>query len=104
MLSAGEIDDVGSPRLAHYLPQFRDADAPQPDTGKWSQWQTLLSDRRQPAGSPPHAAMTFALPNGFGTRSSHLVAVPRFPGPDAPIAFRFAAGPPDESEYLPVDV
>ncbi len=102
MLSAGEMDDDGSPRLAHYLPQFRDADAPNPETGDWSQWQALLGDRGHAEGSPPHAAMTFALPNGFGTRSGHLVAVPRFPGPDMPIAFQFAAGPPDEADFLPV--
>jgi hypothetical protein len=42
------------------------------------------------------------LDNGFGTRSSALLALPSMERSGVQPIFLFASGPPSESPYLPV--
>jgi uncharacterized protein with NRDE domain len=102
MLSARDLDDTTSARLRVFLPQFRDAGAPDPERGEWRTWRTLLASRLHPAGEGPLSAMNLELPGGFGTVCSQLVAVPRYPGFDVRPVFLFAGGPPDQAEFVEV--
>ncbi len=97
MLTAGELDDPADPRIARHRPRFEAAAVPDPGAGDWSAWQALLADRGHPDAEPA-AAMSLDL-EGFGTVCSHLVAIPRHPGPGSPPVFLFAAGAPDRTPF-----
>ena len=60
MMTAFNLDDCESPRISHYLPRFRAAPAPVPETGDWSAWETLLASRDRAPGAGPGGAMTIA--------------------------------------------
>ena len=104
MLTALEVDDAASPRIGAYLPRFAAAAVPVPETGDWREWQTLLADTGGVGNDgEENPAMSFTLPNGFGTQSSTLIAVA---GPERletrPI-WLFAGGRPDQNAYRPVE-
>ena len=103
MLSAGELDDVTHPRLRRYLPRFRAAPVPSPEAGDWAGWTALLGATGHDGDNEPTGAMTFTLDDGFGTRSSHLVALPRYPSPAEPPVFLYADGLPGHADFLRVD-
>ena len=94
IVTAHDPNDPASSRAARYLPHFQAAPAPDPDTGDWKAWTTLLQDRSGPRG----AAINVPVEGGFGTVSSSLAAV----GADGRMVWLFAAGPPDEAEFMPV--
>lgn len=105
LLTAHDLNDPASPRIARYLPLFRAAPPPDPESGDWQAWQALLADR-DPA--EPHNGLTLALPNGFGTVSSSLLALPGRPQtlaeePRLPL-WHFAPGPPDRTAFAPVEL
>lgn len=105
MLTSREPDDPSSPRIAHFRPKFLAAPAPDPGKGDWKAWEALLASTESAPGAGPEGAMCIAMPSGFGTVSSALIAVPAQSagkGPERRPAFRFAAGPPDRTPYLPV--
>ena len=104
MLGAGELDDESSPRIRAYLPRFRVASAPLPASGDWKEWPSLLGDRGYSEKDGPYAAMNLALPNGFGTRSSHLLALPRYPGVTFDPVFLFADGPLHRAGFESIDL
>jgi uncharacterized protein with NRDE domain len=101
MIEAGELDDPASPRLARFLPQFRFVDAPDPATGDWSAWQALLADRTS-RSDDPRDAMCIVTDGDYGTVSSSLVALPRYPS-EAPV-YLHAEARPAWSTYGPVAV
>lgn len=94
MITAHDPDDPDSPRVAHHLPRFRAAPAPEADG--WRSWQELLADRTGSAGEQINVAPR----GGFGTVCSSLLALPL----SAPPIWRFAAGPPHAAPFLPVDM
>lgn len=98
MLSALNLDDPASPRIKTYGPRFAAAPAPTPETGDWSAWQALLADNGSIADGEEAAAMCFSRPDGFGTVSSSLIALPAMGAEDDPI-WLFAAGPPDRTPF-----
>ncbi len=105
LLTAGDRNDLSSPRIRRHLPRLEAAQAPDPGTGDWAAWQEILADRGDPGGPDPMAAMNLGLPSGFGTVSSSLIAL----GPDAAsqgpdLQWLFAAGRPDEASYMPIDL
>lgn len=102
MLAACEMDDLTVPRIRTYLPLFRDAPVPDPAEGDWGAWRALLSSRVHPQEAGPAGAMNVDLAGGFGTVCSHLIAIPRYPGPGSPARFLFAAGPPDRADFAAV--
>jgi len=104
MLTAHDLNDTaGSRRIAHFLPRFRAAPAPDPASGDWQAWQTLLASRDFAPSGGPHDAMTIIGENGFGTLSSALIALPA-PGAELEPVFLFAAGRPDQLPYQPVSL
>ncbi len=107
MLTAREPDDPSSPRVAHYRPQFLAAAAPDPGTGDWRAWETLLAATGHAPDAGPEGAMCIATPSGFGTVSSALIALPaQSAGTSEEIRpiFRFATGPPDRTPYQKVEL
>ena len=104
MLTAHDLDDPSSPRIRAYLPRFLAAPLPDPDEDVWDAWELLLASRARAPGEGPEAAMCIVTEGEFATVSSSVIALP---GPDLwprrPI-WRFAAGPPDETEFYDLDL
>lgn len=103
MLTAGDLDDESDPRIGAYLPLFRAADMPDPENGSWQHWRELLAARRHPANQTATAAMCFQLDNGFGTRSSSLIALPRYPGFAAKPIWLFNRQPLGQADFTKVN-
>jgi len=105
MLSDTELDDSGHPRIRNHLWAFWDAEVPDPQHDHWQAWKGLLANRTYPAAASPTAAMNLEeRPNGFGTVSSTLIAVPAYPGFTSPPRWLYAEGPPDRAPYRPVNL
>jgi uncharacterized protein with NRDE domain len=102
MLSSTELDDQNHPRIRAHLAHFRSAAIPEPEQGRWGEWQSLLASRTYPSEAGPTAAMTLDLGNGFGTVSSALIAVPAYPGLESKPIWLHADGPPDLVPFTPV--
>jgi hypothetical protein len=96
MVTAYDRNDMTSARIAVNLPQFEAASPPDPDRGDWKDWETLLASRT----GDGEARMNVALPSGFGTSSSSLLALPdRSRESERHAIWRFAAGAPDSHPY-----
>ena len=102
MITAHDLNDPASPRIARYLPLFRAAAPPDPGAGDWSTWTSLLAARDHDPVGGPGGAMLVAGDGGFGTVSSSLVAL--VPGDEGGRVWLFAAGPPGEADYEPVSL
>jgi hypothetical protein len=110
MLTAHDLDDTDDPRIGLYLPLFRHAqqpavDAAGPDNLSWGGWPELLGSRiwdERNEARGERGAMCFLTPNGFGTVSSALMALPTAERPDLKPVWHFAGGPPHEAPFLPV--
>ncbi len=102
ILTAFDINDEADPRIATFLPAFRAAAIPDPDSASWQSWQDLLA-KKAPAGSRDRQdGLAFQLETGFGTRSSALIGLPAIDHPEIDPVFLFAPGPPGEASYRPV--
>jgi hypothetical protein len=97
VLAAEDLNE--GTRAGHYLPRFRAAEAPDPERGSWSAWESLLADRESPTGDP-RDALCIVTDTAYGTRSSSLVALPRWPA--EPARFLHADGRPGEVPFEPV--
>jgi len=102
MLTAFELNDETDARIRHFLPLFRQAAPPDPEDSDWSSWQSLLSTSAPHGVLDREAGLSFQMDNGFGTRSSALLALPSMNRPGVEPIFLFAAGVPGQAEYLPV--
>jgi hypothetical protein len=98
MISAMDLDDTASPRLAAYLPRFQTASPPDPEAGDWQAWQSLMADGGEGSDTEETAAMCFLRPSGFGTVSSSLIALPEMGAEDSP-RWWFAPGAPSQTAY-----
>jgi hypothetical protein len=85
MITAGEPNDLASPRIARHLPRF--AAAP------FTDWGTLLGDT---AGGD--AALDIAPRHGFGTVCACLLTLAQA----APARFLFAAGRPSQTPFTEI--
>ncbi len=103
MVTAHDFNDPASPRIRHYLPQFRAAPAPDPDSGQWNAWIALLAAREHEAGSESREAMTIVTSFGFGTVSSALLALPRAGDDERGPQWLYADGKPGEAPFEPVE-
>lgn len=81
MITAGEPDDAGDPRIARHRQQFAVAAAPVPPD--WGKWPALLAD----AEGALAARLFIPDTGGFGTCSTQLVGI----GPRVESLFRSAA-------------
>ena len=101
MVTAHDPDDQADARRIRHLPRFAAAPPPDPDAGAWRDWEALLGARDD--GGP--SAMTVALPGGFGTSSSALIALPRHGAGDGRrAAFRFADGHPESIRWRAITI
>lgn len=101
MLTARDLNDPNSPRIARYLPRFRDAQEPDPETGDWTAWQALLAARE--SDSDRFGAMNIVTETGFGTLSGSLLALPSREAVDPRGVWLFANGRPGEVPYEAVE-
>jgi hypothetical protein len=101
MLTALELDDPASPRIAAFHPRFRTAATPAPEAGDWAAWQALLADPGGGTAGEEMPAMCFLRPDGFGMVSGSLIALPAI-GSEAKPHWLFAAGRPDQTAFMPV--
>jgi uncharacterized protein with NRDE domain len=103
MLTARELDDPADPRIARFLPLFRAAAEPSPETRDWRDWIALLQRRDRDPDDAPGSAMCLdgiRIDDGeFGTVSSSLIALPAYPGFDSTPLFLHADGPPDQAAF-----
>jgi hypothetical protein len=100
LLTAYDLDDMASPRTRHFLPLFREVPPPDPATGDWASWEKLMAARQGGPDAGEEGAMNIALPSGFGTSSTSLIALPsRSAGLDTRPIWRFAHGHPDKIVY-----
>lgn len=105
LLTAYDLDDPASPRIAHYLPKFRAAPAPNPATGDWTAWEKLMAAREAAPGVGEEGMMNIDLPSGFGTSSTSLIALPnRDERLDVRPIWRFGRGHPDKIVYAAVSL
>ncbi|NQV83453.1 MAG: NRDE family protein [Rhodospirillales bacterium] len=102
MITAHDLNDDASPRIAHYKPLFEAAPPPDPQTGDWAAWQALMGDRREGVGGEEKGSMTILTPAGFATVSSSLLALPGRERPGIKPRWLFAPGPPNTVPYAPV--
>ena len=102
MLTACDLNDAASERIAHFLPLFEAAPAPNPDTGDWRAWEMLLSSTERGACADPRDAMRIATDAGFGTLSSALIGLPAAEYPSRRTVWLFSAGPPGTVPFEPV--
>lgn len=79
ILTARDLNDPDSPRIARYRPLFEAAAAPDPESGDWTAWEKLLASRDHDTDAGPGGAMTVELERGFQTVSSSLIALPEDP-------------------------
>lgn len=100
MLTARDLDDTGCPRIARNLPRFRQAEQPDPETGRWEAWQDLLTrnDAKDEGG------MCFSTPSGFGTVSSCVLALPSVERSGTTPLWLFSSDPRHQAPYLPVSM
>ena len=103
MIAAGDVDDLGTRRLALALPAFRAWPAPEPDRGDWAGWEALLGSTRAASGEPATAAMRFRV-GGYGTVSSALIALPACDGAGRRARFRFAEWQPEPTPWREVSL
>lgn len=99
MITAFDLNDLSSPRIAKFLPEFRAAPVPEPEQGDWSGWLRVLSDRVA-ADQDPKNAMNIVSEGDYGTICTSLVALP----PEGPPRMWFAAGRPDEADLGRIDI
>ncbi|EXJ17047.1 NRDE family protein [Imhoffiella purpurea] len=99
LLSSTELDDPDHPRVAAYRARFESAAVPDPERGDWSEWSALLGSD-EAAGQ---AAMWLENDaDGFGTRSSALIAVPAFPGFDRHVLWLHTEDRPNSEAFRSV--
>jgi hypothetical protein len=70
MLTARDLNDAASDRIAAHMPHFASAKAPQPGAGDWGDWETLMS------AGPPEGADNPRAP-GYGGKQGYLAVLPR---------------------------
>ncbi|MGH6954724.1 MAG: NRDE family protein [Alphaproteobacteria bacterium] len=100
MITAYDLNDRACPRISAFLPRFRAAAAPEPDTGEWSAWMALMGERARAGGA--EAGMTIVTDRGFGTVSSCLLALPAIGRTGEKPVWLFAPGRPGDAPYAPV--
>ena len=94
MITARDLNDLGSARVRRYLPRFQSAPPPDPARDDWAAWIALLAARETEDGDPS-GAMTVVTDGPYGTLSSCLIALPAAGMP----VMRFADGRPGEAPF-----
>lgn len=104
MLTAYDMDDPASDRIAWFRPKFDAVPAPEPDEADWDAWQDLLASRDHAPDADSRDAMRVITDFGFGTLSSSLLALPSMDRPEVKPVWLFANGAPGETDFIPVEM
>jgi hypothetical protein len=104
MLTAFDLNDTASGRVAFHKPRFDAATPPDIDAGDWSSWQDLLASAEHGADTDSRDAMRITTNFGFGTLSSSLIALPSMNFPERKPVWQFAAGAPGDVAFEAVDL
>lgn len=104
MLTAFDLNDTASGRVAFHRPRFEAAAAPDVDAGDWSTWQKLMASTEYGDKTDHRDAMRITTDFGFGTLSSSLIALPSVDFNDRKPVWLFAGGAPGEAGFAPVDL
>jgi len=102
MITAYDLNDTTGMRTRRYLPKFRAAAEPDPETGDWAAWQTLLASRERDPDAGQEGALCIVTGYGYGTVSSSLIALPHINRIGVKPIWLFAPGRPGEVVYKPV--
>ena len=98
IITSQDLNEHGAPRTRTFLPKFRAAAAPDPNSGDWAAWESLLATCDEDAVPPFNDTMCIVTDRGYGTVSSSLIALPRHE-PGAKVIWRFSAGRPDNVPF-----
>ncbi|GAB4357825.1 MAG: NRDE family protein [Kiloniellaceae bacterium] len=99
MLTAYDLNDPASPRIARHRADFEAAAPPDPWKQDWAAWQAILA-----RGAPGSEAAMTVERGGFQTVSSSLLALPAAgAGPASRPVWLFAPGRPDRTPYAPLE-
>jgi hypothetical protein len=93
MITARDLNDLGSARIGRYLPRFQDVPPPDPARDDWDAWIALLAARESDGDAS--GAMTVITDGPYGTLSSCLIALPAVGMP----VMKFADGRPGEAPF-----
>ncbi|MGA0395123.1 MAG: NRDE family protein [Rhodospirillales bacterium] len=104
MVTAYDLNDTRGARTRHHLPKFRAAEIPDPETGDWSAWQTLLASRERAPDAGSEGALCIVTGHGYGTVSSSLIALPHINRIGVKPIWLFAPGRPGEAEHEPLEL
>ncbi len=107
MVTAHDLNDLGSPRIRFHLPRFAVATPPDPDNDDWAAWSALLASEEGEAGqtdASPSGAINVAPRGGFGTVCSSLIALPAPRMPIRPPVWHFAPGRPGQAPFAPLNI
>ena len=99
MITAFDLNDAASPRIARFRPRFEAAPAPDPARGEWSAWQALLAAREADPDGGEEGAMRIEVRGGFGTLSSSLVGLDAEGGR----VYLFSESAPGDGPWRPVE-
>jgi hypothetical protein len=107
MITAHDLNDTSSARMAKYLPLFQAADVPDPGKGAdgWDAWVALLSEFKEWEGGGERDCMAFRTDFGFQTVSSSLIALPTGVGPDLKpkhAEWLFCPDRPERGKFTPI--
>ena len=102
MITAYDRNDLNSPRIRRYLTQFQNASEPDPESGDWLEWTSLLGCTGHDPNAGPGGAMCVVTDHGFGTVSSSLIALPNKNRTAVGPVWLFSSGPPRKATYTEV--
>ena len=104
MITARDLNDMGSARTRHFLPRWREAAVPDPAIGDWDAWVKVLQSRENEASGDVFDAMFIVSNTGFGTVSSSLIALPSVNHSDRLPIWRFLGGRPESQAWTDIDL
>tara|TARA_B100000989_G_scaffold113324_1_gene83257 strand:- start:3384 stop:4127 length:744 start_codon:yes stop_codon:yes gene_type:complete len=102
MITADDLNDIKSPRIAKYLKRIRKASIPNPGINDWDAWQKVLADQGEHIDGNPLTSINIKTDYGFGTVSSSLLAVPN--SNEREIQWKFCPGTPDTTPFHFVEI
>ncbi len=103
MVTGHDLNDTNSSeRIRFYLPRFRAAAPPEPETDNWRAWEKLLASTKAENGINYEGALNIETERGFGTVSSSILALPAPTRYGVKSIWRFCAGPPKRYPYAHV--
>lgn len=104
MITASDRNDTDSLRIRYFLPRWQGTEVPEPELGRWQEWEALLASRDHDLAGDVFDAMYIVSNTGFGTMSSSLIALPSVRHSERAPIWRFLAGRPEITEWTDIDL